>query len=216
MVSDKSELSNIFEDIVSTTRSVRKRIDFERPIDPEAIYHCVDLAAQAPTSVGNETWRFLVVDERSKKKQLGDIYRRSFDEYLEIRKQEREETGEEETELSPNYRFLADNIHRFPALLLVCREGRPPDELAGQIAFFGSVIPAAWSLMMALRSLRIGSTWTTLHARYEEQVREVLGIPANVTVCILLPIGYMLGANLRRADRASAKVITSWNAWGSN
>ena len=212
-MSEKSELSNIFEDIVSTTRSVRKRIDFERPIDREVIYHCVDLAAQAPTSVGNETWRFLVIDEPVKKKQLGDIYRHSFDEYLEIREQEREEAGEEKVELSPNYRFLADNIHRFPALLLVCREGRPPDDLAGQIAFFGSVIPAAWSLMMALRSLQIGSTWTTLHARYEEQVRHVLGIPPEVTVCILLPIGYMLGANLRRADRTSAKIITSWNKW---
>ena len=208
-----SKLQN-FDEILATTRSVRRRIDFDRAVDMADIHACVGLAVQAPTSVGDETWRFVVVDEAAKKARLAALYRRAFDEYLATKADDMSARGVEPRSLSPNYRYLADNIQRFPALILVCREGRPPDDIAGQLAFYGSVIPAAWSLMIALRSRRIGSTWTTLHALFESEVKDIIAMPDDTTACIMLPAGYMQDARLKRAARMAPTAITYRNNWG--
>ena len=205
--------SEIFE-ILSTTRSVRRRIDFDRHIDPAVLLDCIDVAVQAPTGVGDETWRFLVITDDDKKQALGALYKRAFDEFLEINVRELNEHGVIVGELSPNYRFLADHLHEFPALILVCREGRPREEVFRQVAFYGSVLPAAWSLMITLRAQGLGTTWTTLLTKFERETAEVLSMPSDTTVAVLLPVGYMKGAVLRHADRKPARDVTFWNTWG--
>lgn len=208
-------MSEIFE-ILSTTRSVRRRIDFERPIDPSVLLGCIDVAVQAPTGVGDETWRFIVITDADKKKALGTLYKRAFDEFLAVNVREKTGEGVEVGDLSPNYRFLADHIHEFPALIVVCREGRPREDVFRQVAFYGSVLPAAWSLMIALRAQGLGSTWTTLLTRFESETAEVLSIPSDSTVAVLLPVGHMKGAVLRRANRKPAGDVTYWNTWGES
>jgi len=106
-------------------------------------------------------------------------------------------------------------MHEIPALILACVEGRPdPASVAQQVALYGSILPAAWSLMLALRARGLGSTWTTLHLAEEHEVAAALGIPAHVTQTVLLPVGYMLDARLRPAVRKSAREVTYWNRWG--
>ena len=202
-----------FDEIVSTARSVRKKIDFERAIERDDILQCIDLAIQAPTSVGDETWRFVVISDAERKSALANIYQRAFDHYLETKQDELSARGVSAGSLSPNYRYLADNLHQFPALVVVCRTGRPPSDTAGQLAFYGSVIPAAWSLMLAFRSRRIGATWTTLHAVFEHETAAAIGMPADATAAIMLPIGYLKGANMKRAARAPATAVTYWEQW---
>ena len=121
-----SPVARDFVEVLSTTRSVRRRIDFERPVDDGLLLECVEVAAQAPTGAGSETWRFVVVTEAGRKQALGELYRRAFDDYLELRRGD----GEPLDDLSPNYRFLADRLQDFPALVVVCREGRPPAAVA--------------------------------------------------------------------------------------
>jgi nitroreductase len=205
----------LFDEILATTRSVRRRIDFARSVDAALIYDCIDVAVQAPTGVGDETWRFVVLTQAEKKAQLAAIYRQSFDAFLTARAAELNAQGRTLESFSPNYRYLADHMQDFPVLIVVCREGRPPADTAGQIAFYGSVIPAAWSLMVALRARRLGSTWTTLHARYEAQTAAIIGMPATATAAVLLPVGHMKDATLRRAERTPARQVTYWNAWGA-
>lgn len=204
-----------FDEILATTRSVRRRIDFARAVDAALIYDCIDLAVQAPTGVGDETWRFVVLTEQSRKEAMAALYRRSFDSYLELRRVELHAQGKEIETLPPNYRYLADHMQDFPAIIVVCREGRPPQDTAGQVAFYGSVIPAAWSLMMALRARRLGSTWTTLHARYERECADIIGMPDDATAAVVLPVGHMKDATLRRAQRSPARAVTYWNHWGA-
>lgn len=192
--------------VLRTTRSVRRRIDFERPVERETLEECIEIAIQAPTGAGAENWRFVVIADADKKQALADLYRRALKRYASLRG----------VSVKPAQQALADRLHEMPALILVCAEGEPTEEPAMQVAFFGSVLPAAWSLMLALRARGLGATWTTLHLLHRDEAADVLGIPDGVTQTVLLPVGYTLGAVLRPARRKRAADVTYWNTWGEH
>ncbi|MAE97041.1 MAG: nitroreductase [Deltaproteobacteria bacterium] len=193
---------------LATTRSVRRHLDWERPVPREVIEACIDVAVQAPTGAHQEAWRFLVLDEPEPKARLAELYRRAMEGYAALR------PGSDGPK--PTARGLADRLAEMPALILVCSEGEPVQgSNAMHVAFYGSVLPAAWSLMVALRARGLGSTWTTLHLVHEEEAARALGIPDGVTQTVLLPVGYMSGARLRPAERRPAHEVTYWNTWGS-
>jgi len=146
------------DEVLTTTRSVRRRIDFERPVEPHIVEECIELAVQAPTGIHGESWRFLVLSDPEPKAALAELYRSALDTLVEARG----------VEVKPAQRALADRLHEMPVLILVCSEGKPiATSVAMQVAFYGSVLPAAWSLMLALRSRGLGATWTTLHLLHE-------------------------------------------------
>jgi nitroreductase len=197
--------------VLTTTRSVRRRIDFERPIEPEVIERCIEVATQAPTGRGIEGWRFLVMTDPQVKAAMAGLYRRAFDRYTLLRA----EAGDTMSP-KPAYAALADRLHEMPALILVCMQGQPlADDNALRVAFYGSVLPAAWSLMVALRARGLGATWTSLHLLHEREAARELGIPEGVTQTVLLPVGYMQKAVLRPAARRDVREITYWNRWGA-
>ncbi len=213
---DDGTASNDFFEVVTTARSVRRRIDFDRPIEPEVIERCIEAAIQAPTGMNREAWRFLVLTEPEPKTRIAELYRSGFDGLAtrfrdQIPPEMRDQQFPNER---PTYVGLAENLHRMPILILVCSEGRPDsDNAAMQVAFYGSVLPAAWSLMLALRASGLGATWTTLLVTEEERVAEALGIPPDVTQTILLPVAYTLGAVLKPAKRKPVSEVTYWNRW---
>jgi len=193
-----------------TTRSVRRRIDFDRPVEPEVIEACIDVAVQAPTGLNAESWRFLVVDDAPTKERIARLYRESMESLAATL------ATSDRPPLRPGYRYQAERLQDMPALILVCSEGRPaPAHVPMQVGFFGSVLPAAWSLMVALRARGIGATWTSLLTFREDEVSAILGIPPGVTQTVLLPIGYTRDAKLGPAARRSAGEVTYWNRWGS-
>jgi nitroreductase len=200
---------------LTTTRSVRRRIDWERPVPPEVIERCIDIATQAPTGLGLEAWRFLVITDPALKLGMAELYRRSFEQLAELRAEYARKTGSEPPTLRKAHRDLADRLHEMPALILVCMQGRPDATLARQVGFYGSVLPAAWSLMVALRARGLGSTWTSLHLINERDAAKLLGIPDDVTQTVLLPVGYMRDAVLAPAPRKGAREVTYWNEWGA-
>lgn len=193
------------DQVLETTRSVRRRIDFDRPIEPEVIERCIEIASQAPTGINAENWRFLVVTSPEKKAAVAELYGRASRVLSEARG----------VSLKPAQQALADRLHEMPALILVCAEGRPPGGSAAMnVGFYGSVLPAAWSLMLALRARGLGSTWTSLLVIHEQEVAELLGIPDDVSQTVLLPVGYMKDAVLKPAKRKPAREITYWETWG--
>lgn len=208
--------SDDFFEVVSTARSVRRRLDFDRPIDPALIERCIDAAVQAPTGLNREAWRFLVLTDPAPKQQVAELYRESMA-ALSERFADRVPDAMKRVQLPserPTYVGLAENLERMPALILVCSLGRPdPSNTAMQVAFYGSVLPAAWSLMLALRASGLGTTWTTLLVSEEERVAEALGIPPDVTQTILLPVAWTKGAVLKPANRKGAAEVTHWNRW---
>ena len=196
-----------FDEIMTTTRSVRRRLDFERPVDPDLIESCIDVATQAPTGLPSESWRFLIVTEPAVKAKLAEFYRDALEDLREARG----------GDLKPAQKALADRLHEVPVLILACALGRPaPDSVAHQVAFYGSILPAAWSLMLTLRARGLGATWTTLHLLHGGAVAEALGIPADVIQTVLLPVVHLKDAVLRPARRRPAAEVTYWNESGKS
>ena len=101
-----------------------------------------------------------------------------------------------------------------PVHVVACVEGRV--ENAGTLAqasIYGSILPAVWSLMLALRARGVGSAWTTLHIMFEEQAAKILGIPPTVTQTALLPVAYYTGNDFKPAKRLPARKQTHWDTW---
>lgn len=207
--------------LLTTTRAVRKRLDFDRPVADELIKECLEIAIQAPTGSNAQGWQFLVITDPAKKQQIGELYRKSFYIYAAASAEQPARRGSGEEHLAQMARvassasYLADNMGRAPVLLIPCISGRV--ENAGPMAqagLYGSILPAVWSFQLALRARGLGSSWTTLHLRYEKEAAEILGLPEFVTQAALLPVAYYNGTDFKPAKRVPAAQVTFWNHWG--
>ncbi len=193
------------DEVLSTARSVRRKLDFDRPVPREVLYDCINVAVQAPTGIIGENWRFLVVDEPAQKQAVAQLYNEVLVDIFKTR----------DMPMKPTHQALMDRLHEIPAMIFVCAEGEPVDDsLSSNVAYYGSILPAAWSLMLSLRARGIGATWTSLLSSKQAEVAQILGIPAGVVQTVMLPVGYTKGAVLKRADRLPAEQVTFWNAWG--
>ena len=206
------------DEVLTTTRSVRKRLDFEKPVPREVVLECLDLALQAPTGSNSQGWQFVFVDDEAKKKALADIYRVAATPYLDLPKPQYGDIRDERTPLVvDSAKYLNDHLHEVPVMMIPCLEGRPDGVPAGASAgFWGSLLPAVWSFMLALRSKGLGSAWTTLHLAGdgEKQAAEILGIPFDkYSQGGLFPIAYTKGTDFRRAKRLPAEQFAHWNTW---
>lgn len=194
----------VVEHVLSTARSVRRNLDYSRPLDPADLEACIDVAVQAPTGLAGENWRFVVVTQAEPKRRIAAIYK-------DVLRQISRERG---LVLKSTHRALTDRLHEIPCMVFVFAIGEPAEEVSGQVGFFGSVLPAAWSLMLAMRARGIGTTWTSLLTARSGEIRHLLGVPEGVTQTVMLPAAYTLGAKLKKADRLSGHHVTYWNNWG--
>lgn len=214
---------NTVDKLLTTTRTVRKRLDLTRAVEPDVIRECLSLAIQAPSGSNRQGWHFMVVTDAAKRAAIADYYRRSFNQYIGPRREQLDDADASDDAPQPtavrvaqSAIHLADHMHEVPVHIIACIDGRPglsrPMEQAG---LYGSILPAAWSLMLALRSRGLGSAWTTLHLRYEAEVAALLGIPDDVTQAALLPVAYYTGDDFKPARRRPAREITYWDSWGA-
>lgn len=200
------DLSQI-DEVLSTARSVRRNLDFERPIERQVLFDCIDVAVQAPTGIAGESWRFVVVDEAAQKSAIAVLYKEVLLGLL----------AERDMPLKPTHEALIKRLHEIPAMIFVCVDGEPlNDTMAGNVAYYGSILPAAWSLMLSLRARGIGATWTSLLSSKQSEVADVLQMPAGTVQTVMLPVGYTKGAVLKRAQRQAASQVTYWNRWGAS
>ncbi len=191
--------------VLGTARSVRRNLDFERPVSRELLLDCIELAIQAPTGAGGEAWRFVVVTESEPKRELAALYEAVLLDFQRSRG----------ITIKPTQRALVDKLHEIPAMIFVCAQGPAPGpELPMQVAFYGSILPAAWSLMLALRARNLGATWTTLLSARQRDVGRILGMPEQAVLTVMLPVAHTKGVVYRRADRLDAESVTYWNRWG--
>ncbi|BBU24035.1 nitroreductase family protein [Mycobacterium xenopi] len=208
------------DEVLTTTRSVRKRLDFEKPVPREVLMECLELALQAPTGSNAQGWQWVFVTDADKKKAIADIYLANARGYLSLPAPEYPE-GDTRRERMPHVRdsatYLAEHMHEAPVLLIPCLEGRVEQAPLGLSAsFWASLFPAVWSFCLALRSRGLGSCWTTLHllGDGEKQAAEVLGIPYDkYSQGALLPIAYTKGTDFKPAKRLPADAVTHWDTW---
>ena len=206
--------------LLTTTRTVRQRLDLFRAVPREVIQECIEIAVQAPTAGNSQRWHFVVVTDPGKRGVIADVYRRARARYhaeppafLPGTLPPDEQRDKDRMRRSGDH--LAQYLQDVPVLILPCIEGRVERaSVFDQATLYGSILPAAWSLMLALRSRGLGAAWTTDHLIFEEDVRDALGIPSGVTQAALLAVAFFTGTDFRPAARRPAREVTHWEAWG--
>ncbi|HEV2235965.1 MAG TPA: nitroreductase family protein [Ktedonobacterales bacterium] len=213
------------DQLLTTTRSVRKRLDLTRPVEPELIRECLELATQAPTGGNRQNWHFMVVTDAAKRQALGDLYRRGAEIYLKLPMNQPEafaklreqdpERAEVQLRVSRSSRYLIEHIHEVPVLVIPCIFGRTEGtHIFEQAGVWGSILPAAWSFMLAARVRGLASAWTTFHLFFEKEAADVLGIPYDkVMQTALLPVAHAIGTDFSPAPRVPLETITHWDQW---
>jgi nitroreductase len=200
------------DELLSTTRAVRKRLDLSRPVERSVLEECLQIAQQAPTGSYAEHWHFVVVEDAEKRAALAELWRDVAYPYLERGGGAREGMM---LRVSDGVKHLAEHLHEVPVHVIPCVQGRPEGKPNAMIAsMYGSIIPAAWSFMLAARARGLGSVWTTFHLVHEEKAAEILGIPyAEVTQVALLPVAYTLGTDFKPGRRKPLDSMVHWDQW---
>ena len=205
--------------MLATTRAVRKRLDFDRPVPRELLLECLELAVQAPTGGNRQEWQFLFLTDPAKKKVVADHYALSYDRYRQTQGPQYAEgdvRGQQREKVISSSDYLRQRMHEVPVMLIPLHAGRLPENASVQMAagFYGSILPAAWSFMLAARARGLGTTWTTLHLKYEKEVSEALGIPyERFTQVALIPIGFYTGQDFKPSPKLPLESVTHWETW---
>lgn len=216
------------DELLTTTRAVRKRLDLERPVSRELLEECLELALQAPSGSNAQGWQFVFVTDREKRRVIGELYAKSFDAYrnasfsahaLADAQPEDSARAQQMERVVSSAEHLAEVMGQVPVHFIPCISGRV-DELSGPGAnaarsgFYGSILPATWSFMLAARSRGLGTAWTTLHLTYEKEVAELLGIPyESVTQTALIPVAHYTGESFKPALRKPLDEVLHWDTW---
>jgi nitroreductase len=211
------------DQLLTTTRAVRKRLDLDRPVDEDLIRECVRVAMQSPSGSNNMTMRFVVVKDEAARRAIGEVYRRCWETYTSldgvyvgsIRKETPEEQAQQDR-VTLSAEYLAENMGRVPVLVLACTQGRRVDGVPAMVAAsaLGNVLPAMWSFMLAARARGLGTAWTTLSLMMEREVADILDIPFDdVQQACLSPLAHTIGTDFRPAMRPEPDSIIHWDRW---
>jgi nitroreductase len=203
--------------LLTTTRSVRKRLDLERPVPPDVIEECLRLAFYTPNALNLQIWRWMVVTEPDQRRAVGEIYYDILHPIMVKNREERLRLGDPDLiRHTDSTMYLIEHITEVPVLVIPCIEGRydGTQPLAIVTQILGSIYPAVWSFQLALRSRGLGSTFTNAHLLAPERVAAVLGIPDGYLQTCLLPVAYTKGGDFRPAKRRSTEEVVYWNRWG--
>ncbi|WIM89056.1 nitroreductase family protein [Candidatus Mycobacterium wuenschmannii] len=200
------------DELLTTTRSVRRRLDLSRPVGRDVIMECLQIAMQAPTSSNAQDWRWLVITDAGKRAAIADIYRSIGEHYLP--RMAASESDPQTQRVLSSAMSLTESLADVPVHVIPCLQRRfDGNDLVVASSAWASIIPAGWSFMLALRSRGLGSVWTTMHLAKEREVAELLGIPDTVTQAALFPVAYTVGTDFRPASRPPADTVTYWDHW---
>jgi nitroreductase len=206
------------DELLTTTRTVRKRLDLERPVPMELVRECIEIALQAPSGSNRQTWHWLVITDPEKRAAIGEYYRRAVAEYLESSGaagklySDDAERAPVQQRVGSSVEYLGERMGQVPVLVIPCLQTKslPAGNQAG---LWGSILPAAWSYCLAARARGLGTAWTTLHLKYEKEISALLGVPENVHQAVLLPTAYYTGDEFKPAPRQPLDQILHVDAW---
>jgi len=210
------------DEVLTTTRAVRKRLDLERPLDMADIRECLEIALQGPSGSNTQGWQFVVVTDRVRIEAIADYYQQAFAVYeagpYQPTMQHTDDPSMQQTQqrVLSSAQYLAASMPKMPALLIPCSTGRadvsglPHSAIA---SMYGSILPAVWSFMLAARERGIGSCWTTLHLQHEREIATLLGIPDGIMQVAMIPLAYTKGTDFRPAPRKPLEEVLHLDAW---
>jgi len=206
------------DELLTTTRAVRKRLDLSKPVTRSVVEECLQIALQAPNGSNRQTWNWVVVDDADTRAAMADIWRAGAADLgaaAAAMAAPARPPAERQPEIMESVSWLNEHMHEVPVLVVAAVDGRPEGaSMFTQATMWGSVLPAVWSFMLALRSRAMGSCWTTVHLEREHEMAELLGIPiSDVSQVGLFPVAYTVGTAFRPGARAASADTIRWNRW---
>jgi nitroreductase len=203
------------DEVLTTTRAVRKRLDFSRPVEKDVVKECLEIAVQAPSASNRQDWHFIFVTEPEKRERLADIYRRGAEISYASRDNEDLAMSEDKRRVRESSQYLIANMAKAPVLFIPCIEGRTDNApIEKQASRWGTIMPAMWSFMLAARNRGLGTCLTTMHLILEQEAAEVLGIPYEEIMQVgLIPIAYTIGTDFKPAKRQPLDSVMHWEGW---
>jgi nitroreductase len=209
------------DDVLNTTRAVRKRLDFSRPVEDDVIRECVATAMQAPSGSNLMTMQFVVVKDAEKRRAIGEIYKQCWaiysttPMYAGAIKKEGESEQAQQDRVVDSATYLSEHMADAPVLVLACTAGRVDGAPAMMSAsVMGNILPGMWSFMLAARARGLGTAWTTISLMMEKEVADIVGIPFDeIQQACLTPLAYTVGTDFKRAMRPDPDTIIHWDTW---
>jgi nitroreductase len=207
------------DELLTTTRAVRKRLDLTRPVPLDLIRECLEIALQAPSGSNRQEWHFLVVTDPEKRHAIGEYYRRAVDGYLKsddsAGKLFAEDSGRAPVQqrIGTSVEWLGEHMGEVPVLLIPCISIGGELPTGNQAGLWGSLLPAVWSFMLAARARGLGTAWTTLHMQFETEVSELLELPPGVFQGALIPTAYYTGESFSPASREPLDTVLHFDRW---
>jgi nitroreductase len=206
------------DELLTTTRTVRKRLDLDRPVPLDLVRECLKVALQAPSGGNRQTWEWLVVTDAGQRAALGELYRRAVQGYLASSGAagklfaDDPERAAVQARVGDSAAYLGEAMGRVPVLVIPCiHAAKLP--AGNQAGLWGSLLPAAWSFMLAARARGLGTAWTTLHLTYEREAAEILGLPDDVRQGLLIPTAFTKGTDFRPAARQPLDEVLHVDRW---
>ena len=206
------------DELLTTTRTVRKRLDLTRPVPPELIRECLEIALQAPSGSNRQGWHWIVVTDPGERAGIAELYRRGWDAYhgsggsAETLFGDDPERAAVQRRVGDSAAYLAEHIGEVPVLVIPClRVAKLPE--GNQAGLWGSLLPAVWNYMLAARARGLGTAWTSLHLPHEREVAELLGLPEDVRQGALVPTAYYTGETFRPAPRQPLDDVLHLDRW---
>jgi nitroreductase len=206
------------DQLLTTTRSVRKRLDLTRDVPIDLVRECLEVALQAPSGSNRQGWHWMVITDENSRRVIGNYYRQAVASYLKSSGSaatlfaDDQERNTVQRRVGDSVAYLGEHMGEVPVLVIPCV--RAPRLSAGsQAGLWGSLLPAAWSYMLAARARGLGTAWTTLHLRHETEISELLGIPTDIRQGALIPTAYYTGDTFRPAPRQPLDDVLHINSW---
>ena len=205
------------DELLTTTRTVRKRLDLQRPVPLDLVTECLEIALQAPSGSNRQLWHWIVVTDPERRAAIGDFYRRAVTDYVASPYSagrlfaDDPDRAPVQARVGDSVAYLGEHMGDVPVLLIPAIQASLP--AGNQAGLWGSILPAVWSYMLAARARGLGTAWITLHLRYEAEVSELLGIPADVHQAALVPTAFTVGTDFKPAPRQPLSEVLHVDTW---
>lgn len=207
------------DELLTTTRTVRKRLDLTRPVPLDLVKECLEIALQAPSGSNRQGWQWLVVTDPDLRARVGQIYKEVTDEYLASSGSAAKLFGDDperagvQARVGTSVEWLGDHMGEVPVLMIPCIKAGRTLPAGNQAGLWGSLLPAVWSYALAARARGLGTAWTTLHLQREAEIAELLGIPEGMHQGALIPTAYFTGETFKPAAREPIDNILHVDRW---
>lgn len=206
------------DELLTTTRAVRRRLDLDRPVDLAVIRECLTIALQAPSGSNAQRWHWLVITDAEQRARIGEVYQRACRSYLDSKGAAGRLFADDPSRAPVQQRvgrsveYLADRMGQVPVLVIPCLTAARLGN-GNQAGLWGSILPAVWSYMLAARARGLGTAWTTLHLNHEQEVADILGLPSNLRQAALIPTAYTIGTDFKPAPRQPIDEVLHVDRW---